>query len=96
MYYYVELNSYDKDAKATLVMRFKLYDEDKVVAIELISPFNIDTLLREDNRGYFIVGQDRKKRVYLNQGLLFLDTLKYAFSGSRLRASDVYKDEGNE
>jgi len=92
-FYYVDIKRLDSDGNVHTFARFKLYEGDRIVVPEMIEVFSLDKLLYTDEKGSFIVGKNRKK-YRLNQGLLFLDNLKYAFSGSRVRAGEIFESEG--
>lgn len=84
---YVDILRTDYDGNQEEILRFSLED-DKIVAENLNgSTIDYKDLLEEDK---YIIGL-RAKKISINDGMEFLKNLKYAFSGSILRATEIIR-----
>lgn len=88
---YVNLNFILNDLKNEILFKFILNNDNSITVINLKKNNNIslDSLLNEKE---FIIGEKGQRFSILKDGENFLKNLKFAFSGSRLRASDIIEE----
>ena len=87
---YVDILSTKNDGTQIAILRFSLdtTDEDQRISVKNLNDHKGDykDLLID---GEFIIGKNAIKHSVEESGMLFLKNLKYEFSGSMIRATDV-------
>ncbi|MBI4158028.1 MAG: hypothetical protein HY505_00165 [Candidatus Yanofskybacteria bacterium] len=90
LFYFVDLYELDKDAKQRKIATFKM-QEDEPGKIEVDGDDNHPVLENIKNEGIFDYKNARPGKLYLYDGMSFLENLKYYFRSGYLLATDVQK-----
>jgi len=91
MKYYVDLNVINDNATSTTIFKFYYDDSTKKITTKNFS--KITSLSRILGPKDEIIGANSKKYYIKTDGINFMKNLKYAFSGSRFRATDIIIDK---
>lgn len=86
---YVNLNIINYDVTIKTIFKFIL-NENNTITVEKKSPNATLDLILINNE--FIIGEDGKRFSIKKDGIKFLENLKFAFTGSVLRASDIIEE----
>lgn len=88
--YFVDLYELDRDAKQVRLATFKLKEEEYAV-VEIDGDHTHPVLESIKNEGIFDYKFSRPGRLYPDDGMVFLENLKYCFRSGYLLATDVQK-----
>jgi len=83
---YVNLYFTENSLNKTLLFKFILKENNTIEVKKMKKDIEIKDYL---GSGKYIIGKGGKKYSIESDGINFLKNLKYAFSGSRLRASNL-------
>ena len=87
--YFVELFELDRDAQQKKIATFRLLEEGSVVEVDGDHDHPIIEGIKGE--GIFDYKYARPGKLYLNDGMNFLENLKYHFRSGYLLATDVKK-----
>lgn len=90
LYYFVDLYELDKEARQWKIATFRM-QEDKPSRVEIEGDENHPVLRNIQFEGIFDYKNARPGKLYSDDGISFLENLKYYFRSGYLLATDVQK-----
>ncbi len=90
LYYFVDLYELDKDAKQRKIATFKI-QEDEPGKVEIDGDHSHPVLENINREGIFDYKNAKPGKLYLYDGMSFLENLKYYFRSGYLLATDVQR-----
>ena len=90
LYYFVDLYELDKDAKQRKIATFRM-QEDEPGRIEVDGDHNHPVMESIKNEGIFDYKNSRPGKLFLSDGMSFLENLKYYFRSGYLLATDIQR-----
>jgi len=90
LFYFVDLYELDRNAKQKKIATFRMQESEQGM-IEVDGDHNYPVLENIKNEGIFDYKNAKPGKLYLYDGMNFLENLKYYFRSGYLLATDVQK-----